>query len=294
MNKTIDRSAMDAILYGISKSLDFFGEQREAILEKMGEVMVEYLIEVGEVKSPKKPEVFSKSLRELLTNNGFSSRISIRFKGTPPTPSIPNFVDYLKPKSGFSGIKKSSRSKGRRKVDWVLYEMVLYGMTKALDDELGAQGQLILDRMGTEMLNYLIELGEIEPSDDVNVFFKHVADYFMNAGFAKSTEFKMVGSPPNALVATWKYARYFSNVLKRLRNEGSVLYSCPVCLAGESIFSKAQGLKFQNAVELRFLPGEKVFYRHKVYQPVERFTEEDAQKISQMGALRLGESSSRT
>ena len=282
MNKTIDRSAMDAILYGISKSLDFLGEQREAILERMGEVMLEYLIAVRKVKSPEKPEVFSQSLKKLLTKNGYSPRVPIHFKGTPQSPSIPNFVDYLKPKSRGGGKTSGSHTKGRRKVDWVLYEMVLYGMTKALDDELGAQGQLILDRIGTEMLNYLIELGEIEPSDDVKVFFQHVEDFFLNAGFARSTEFKLEGSPPNALVATWKYARYFSNVLKRLRNEGSVLYSCPVCLAGESILSKAQGLKFQNAVELRFLPGEKVFYRHKVYQPIERFTEEDAQKISQM------------
>ena len=283
--KSIDRSAMDALLYGVSKSLDYLGDQKRRILDKMGEIMVEYLIEVGRIKSPDKPKEFTHSLKKLLIKNGFAVRRTIQVNVTAQTPSVSNFFDYLMPKGSLVSIKRSSLSRKaprRNKVDWVLYEMALYGMTKALDDELGAQAQLILDRIGTEMLDYLVELGMVEPSDDPNTFFRRVEDFFMNAGFARSTEFKLEGSPPQALVAKWRYAPYYTNVLKRLRNEGSILYSCPVCLAGESILAKSHGLKFQNTVELRFLPGKRVFYRHKIIPPAERFTEEDAQRISEM------------
>ena len=158
-------------------------------------------------------------------------------------------------------------------------EMELDETEKALD-ELGAQGQLMLDRIGTKMLEYLSKSGAVERSDDPATYIQHVKDYFMAAGFAKSTTLRMEGLPPHALIATWSYAPYYSNVLKRLRQEGSALFSCPVCLACESIMSSSYGVKFQNLIELQFMPDEKVSYRHKIYPAKETFSEEKALEIS--------------
>ena len=276
---------MDALLYGITRSLDYLGDGKDAILERMGAVMLEYLVEVGSVERPYKPSEFARSLGDLLTRNGYSPNVPLTFSGDPPSPVVSNFVDYLKPGEGphdhnVSTTPPKTGTERGGKIDWVLYEMAIYGMTKALD-ELGAQGQLMLNRIGTEMLNYLVEIGAVEPSDDPFTFVEHVKGYFMAAGFAKSTEFRIEGSPPTALVATWSYAPYYSHVLKRLRQEGSVLFSCPVCLASESIMSSTRGVRFQNLVELRFLPDEKVTYRHKIYPQTETFTEEEAQAVSQ-------------
>ncbi len=280
---------MDAVLCGISKSLDYMGEQKQVILDKMGELMLEYLIEVGAVKSPDKPKQFVSSFRKLLAKNGYGSRIPIEFDGTPPRPSIPNFVDYLMPQNrharsmGRSPSKKSSKG-SKRKIDWVLFETALYGITEALDDELGAQAQIMLDRIGTEIVNYLVESGLIERSDDPNTFFVQVKDFFIKAGYARDLEFRWKGSPPHSFESTYQSGRYFNNVFSRLRNQGSALLSCPLCLAGHSIFARGQGLKFKDAVEYQILPGNRVFMRSTIFPPAERFTEEDAKKISEMKA----------
>lgn len=249
--------------------------------------MLGYLIDSGRVEHPERPEEFEKALRALLTKSGFGPKVPIRFKGSLPAPSAEGFFEYLAPSGPPGRWAGSHREKGPAgigKVDWVLYEMVLYGVTKALDNRLGAQAQLILDRIGAEMIDYLLQAKVVQPSDNEMVFFYRIKKYFMKAGFAKNGDFSIEGDPPRALVATWSYAPYYTNVLKRLHGEGSALFSCPVCLMGESILAKTQGLKFQNMAEVRFLPDAKVYYRHKVIPPSESFTEEDAERFSKLSA----------
>jgi hypothetical protein len=183
--QTIDGVAMDALVDGLSKSLDYLEDQRGTVLGRVGDLMLQYLIEAGSVSSPDKPDPFAQSLGGLLTKNGYSDMIHLQFEGTPPRPSFPDFVDYLS--------SRGSRDEGSR-VNWVLYEALLYGMTKALD-ELGLQAQRILARVGTAMLDYLVVEGAIEPSDDPNVFFTHIVDFFMRSGYAGSFEFRSKGLP---------------------------------------------------------------------------------------------------
>jgi hypothetical protein len=286
----IDRIAMDALLYGVSKSLDYLGEQkRQTVLEGMGYQMLEYLIGTGKVRSPRKPKEFAQSLRKLLAKNGYTSKLNIELKGTPPTPSITNFVDYLKPRDpGFRKdevpFPKEGSSGKSEKVDWILFDMVLYGMTKALGDQLGAQAQLILTQIGGEMLDYLIKRGEIEWSDEPTTLIQHLIDFFVKAGYAGKFEYEIEGSPPDTFVSKYKSARYFTDVFRQLRNEGSALLACPLCLAGQSVLAKTQGIKFGDITEVRILPSGNVYMRAKMYPPTQRFTEEDARKISQMGA----------
>lgn len=284
--RTIDRVAFDSFLYAVAKSLGHLGEDSKSLEDAIGGLMLGYLIDSGAVKHPEKPEQFARSLRSLLTKNGFGPEVPLRFEGSPPSPSVDNFVGYLMGKTGAAGRTAGGRRRkgpGKRgRVDWVLYEMALYGVTKALDDQLGAQAQLILDRVGGEMVKYLLEAKVVKESDDPEVFFLRIKDYFVKGGFAKDSDFRIEGNPPRALVATWTYARYYTNVLRRLRNEGCALFSCPVCLMGDSILARTQGLKFQNLVELKFLPRAKVYYRHRVIPPRESFTEEDAERIAEL------------
>jgi hypothetical protein len=282
--KRIDRTAMDALLHGLLKSLEYMGGQRRAILDRIGSMMLQYLVETGTVPSPDSPREFARSLRRLLIKNGYGPRIppqSITVRGTP-TP--PNLVEILTPTGRHlagGALPKSRVSKGKEKVDWVLYEMVLYGMTKALDDQLGAQGQLILDRIGTGMLDYLLELGAIERSDDPNILIQSVIDYFVKAGYAKSFRYELEGAPPDTFVSRYESARYYTTVYRRIRKEGSALLSCPLCLVGHSIMA-TQGWKFGDVFEVRIKSDGKVLIKSKVYPSIERFTEKDALRVSQM------------
>jgi hypothetical protein len=246
--------------------------------------MLEYLIKCGVVRPSDRQEAVERSLRSLVTKSGFGPSVPLRFEGSPPRPTLPGFIDYLSegmkqagPTSG-----RTSRPRMKERVDWVLYEMVLYGMTKGLD-ELGQQAQLLIDSMGTEMLNYLVDTGEIEPSDDPDLFVKHETEYFGRVGFAdRRTGFKMEGTPPDTLVGTYVYSRYHTNVLKRLKETNCLLYSCPPCLVGGSIMRKATGMKFQFSVEMKVLPGGRIVIKHKVRPPRETFTEEQAEKASRL------------
>lgn len=283
--KAIGRLVVDATLYGLSKSLDFLKDEKRMVTRRIGDLMLQYLIDVGSVSSPDEPDRFAQSLSILLTRNGFSPEIPMQFEGTPPRPSFPDFIDYLRSPVGrdVRGGEASlpEKSDGGDRVDWVLYEMLLYGMTKALD-ELGVQAQLILDRMGSEMTDYLVDAGAIQPSKDPAEFSRRVSDFFMREGYAGGYESELEGSPPHSFVSRYRYAPYYDNVLSRLQNEGSALFSCPMCLVGESIYVKAQGLKFQNLVEFRFLPGRRVSVRTRIYPPTERFNEGEAERVSKM------------
>jgi hypothetical protein len=274
---------MDALLYGLLKSLDYLGEQRRVILDRMGLVMLQYLVETGTVPSPDRPGEFARSLRKLLIRNGYGPRIPLQSKAVPRGPSSPNLVEVLTPRdrrlNGGASLR-SNVSRGKEKVDWVLYEMVLYGMTKALDDQLGVQAQLILDRIGTGMLDYLLKLGAIERSDDQKILIQNVTDYFVKAGYANSFQFGLEGAPPDTFVSRYESARYYTTVFRRIRKEGSALLSCPLCLVGRSIWA-AQGWRFGDIFEVRIQSGGKVLIKAKVYPSTERFTEEDALRFSQ-------------
>ena len=264
---------MDALLYGLLKSLDYLGEKKRPILDRMGSVMLEYLAETGNLPSSDKPES-AQSLRGLLARNGYG----------PQTPSPSNLVEILAPKQ--RPLKRGASPKGgatrvKEKVDWVLYETVLYGMTKALDEELGVQAQLILDRIGTGMLDYLLGVGAIQPSDDMNVLVSNVTDYFVKAGYAKSFQFELEGAPPDTFVSRYESAPYYTTVFRRIQKEGSALLSCPLCLVGHSIWANG-GWKFGDIFEVHISPGGKVLMKAKVYPKTERFTEEDALKVAQM------------
>jgi len=282
--KRIDRTAMDALLYGLLKSLDFIGEQKRVILDRMGSVMLQYLVETGTVPSSGRPREFARSLRRLLIKNGYGPKIPLQSKAMPGAPSSPNLVEILTPTDRHlaGGVfPKSSVSRRKEKVDWVLYETVLYGMTRALDDQLGVQGQLILDRIGTGMLDYLLELGAIERSDDPKILIQSVIDYFVKAGYAKSFQFELEGAPPDTFVSRYESARYYTTVFRRIQKEGSALLSCPLCLVGHSIWG-TQGWKFGDIFEVRIQSSGKVLVKAKVYPSMERFTEKDALRFARM------------
>jgi hypothetical protein len=84
------------------------------------------------------------------------------------------------------------------------------------------------------------------------------------------------------LVVTYTHSRYHINVLKNLRDEGSVLYSCPPCIAASTILRKTRGVKSQYAIQYTRKGDDEVVLHHKMYFESERFTEEQARRISKM------------
>ena len=274
---------MDALLYGLLKSLDHMGEHRQEILDRMDSVMIQYLVETGTVPSPDRPGEFARSLRRLLVKSGYSSFAPTQFKALPEAFSLPSLVEILAPTSRPLGgrASRTSNAKGSGQVDWVLYETVLYGMTKVLDDQLGVQAQLILDQIGTSMLDYLLEAGAIVKSNDPKILIQNVIDYFVKAGYAKSFRFELEGAPPDTFVSRYESARYFTTVFRRIQKEGSALLSCPLCLIGHSIWA-TQGWRFGSTFEVRIRSDGKVLSRAKIYPSTERFTEKDALRMSRM------------
>ena len=281
--REIDRMAMDALLFGLLKSLDYLGEQRHAILDKMESAMLQYLVETGTISSSGSPGKSGHSLTRLLGKNGYGSVSPTRL-APPGKNSSLNLIETLAqagrrprgapyPKRSFSG--------GKDKVDWVLYEAILYAMTKALDDQLGVQGQLILDRIGTSMLDYLVSLGAIKWSDDPNILLQRVIDYFVKAGYAKSFRFDLEGAPPDTFVSRYESARYYTNVFRRTQKEGSALLACPLCVIGHSIWA-TRGWRFGDIFEVRISSSGNVLMRARIYPAAERFTEKDAVRFSQM------------
>ena len=272
-SRRIERTAMDAFLYGLLKSLDYMGERRRVIIDRVGGVMLQYLVETGTVASPARPEELARSLKDLLVKNGYDPRVPLQFERGPPTPPFPGFVDILKP--------RVRPSRGSEKVDWVLFEAVLYGMTRALDDQLGMQAQLILDRIGTFMLDYLLKTRAIEKSDDPKILLQNVIDYFVRAGYAKSFRFELEGAPPDTFVSKYESARYYTTVFRRTQKEGSALLACPLCLIGHSVWA-TQGWRFGDTFEVRISSNGKVLSKVKIYPSTQRFTEKDALRLSRM------------
>ena len=280
--REIDRTAMDALLFGLLESLDYLGEQRRVFLDKMESAMLQYLVETGTISSPGSEGKSGHSLNRLLANNGYGSKHPTRLPSR--TRSSLNIIETLaqtgrRPRG--AGYRKRSVPEGKNRVDWVLYEAVLYAMTKALDDQLGVQGQLILDRIGTSMLDYLVSQGAIKRSDDTNVLLQRVIDYFVKAGYAKSFRFELEGAPPDTFVSRYESARYYTNVFRRTQKEGSALLACPLCVIGHSMWA-TKGWRFGDVFEVRISSSGNVFSRARIYPAGERFTEKDALRFSKM------------
>lgn len=275
---------MDALLYGLHKGLDYMGEQERVILDRMESAMMQYLVDTGTVPSSDRQRESARSLRSLLIKNGYGPRMPPQSRAVPETPQSPNLVEILTPTNrrlDGGASPKGSASGEKERVDWVLYEMVLYGMTKALDDQLGAQAQIILDSIGAGMLDYLIEVGAVEGSEDPQVLLQNLIDYFVEAGYAKSLKFEVEGTPPDTFVSRYESARYYTTVYRRIQKEGSALLSCPLCLAGHSVWA-TQGWRFGDVFEVRIQSSGKVLMRARVHPPGETFTDKDALRFSKM------------
>jgi hypothetical protein len=283
--KTIDRAVVDALLVGIYRGLRFMGKERELVLEDMGDRMLDYLVEVGEVKPHGGPDAFRRTLEESLNRNGFPGRIPLPIKGSPPIPSMSKFIGFLARRisrrgdSGSASLRSSPGAKDT--VDWLMNEMILYGMTRGLDS-VGAQGQILMNRIGGEMLDYLLDSGRIKPTKDTDAFVHRVVDYFIKAGYADKVDVKYEGSPPTAGIFTYYNSRYHKNILPRLREAGNLLYTCPPCFAAGCIMKRREGVLVVYDVDIRNLSHGRVVLRHQFYRNADRFTEQVAEKTARM------------
>lgn len=270
----VDRSVVDALLYGIMEGLGFMKEEGEALRRSIGGHMLDYLIKSGDNGTSPKLEAAAGTLRAILSSNGLEGAGELIIEGSDSAPSAPNLIEYLWGAMGRPSLTGETAGPPRpQKVDWVILEMLLYGMTRSLDF-LGAQGQILINRIGTQMLKYLTTTGNIEWSDDPLELIDREEAYFIKAGFAVkistdtpkpfrggTLEFTYVGSP------------YHTRVLTRLRNEGSLLYSCPPCVVACSILKK-DGWTARFDAGYGVLKNGTVVLRHRLDPPRDTFSEE--------------------
>lgn len=97
--------------------------------------------------------------------------------------------------------------------------------------DMGLQGQVMLNRMGEEFLNYLVEKGHIKNSTDQNIMMEQINKFFLEQGFLSNVEFNSLGQDVKVAHKGWSI---FDSV-GRLSQAESPLQPCPHCLVVTSL-----------------------------------------------------------
>lgn len=139
--------------------------------------------------------------------------------------------------------------KGKEQVSLVLLDTMTFSLAKALD-HLGHQGQVVLDKMGEELTNYLVEKGEIKPTKDPFTMISRLTRYFNEAGYKWKGKFRF---DKDEFIIELKPEEWaYTEMWKELKNKQCALLSCPLCLANDSMLRRAgYGLIFTVALEER-------------------------------------------
>ncbi len=115
-------------------------------------------------------------------------------------------------------------------IQLVVLNSVLYGAAKAVD-YLGRDGQVMLDKIGEGILDYLVKEGYIEDLSNLEKVRSANRRFFQENGYISDIGYVREADVVTITYRGWQYL----DVMKKLRSQGCSLYACPFCLAGESI-----------------------------------------------------------
>jgi hypothetical protein len=108
-------------------------------------------------------------------------------------------------------------------------DSLLYGAAKAFS-YLGDEGPEMLDKIGSSIVEYLVDKGFLQKSNDVQILLDTMK-FFRENGYIGDARFEPKGEGISITMGNWRFLR----LMKNLRNRGCYLITCPLCLANDSI-----------------------------------------------------------
>jgi len=123
-----------------------------------------------------------------------------------------------------------TRSSGTKAIQLAVLDPLLYGAARAFD-YMGFRGQDMLDKVGDGIIRYGLSEGYFEKSNDPLQFVTNVGKFFVQNGYMSNASVKQDGNTID--LQFWDY-RYLP-LMRRLRGRNSCLFTCPVCIASNSI-----------------------------------------------------------
>ena len=122
----------------------------------------------------------------------------------------------------------------RETIPLVVLNSVLYGAAKAVD-YLGMRGQVMLDKIGASIIDYLVKTGYVDDLNDMENVQNGYRRFFQQNGYISEIGFDLgYQNEVNVMTITYRGWQYLQ-IMKKLRSESCTLYACPFCLAGFSL-----------------------------------------------------------
>jgi len=165
----------------------------------------------------------SERISENVTPDG---TYSMKVKIVPGTTNTQSTVVFAHPADL---TKNKIKSQLNETVGLPAFETVAYGLACGFE-YLGAQAQLILDNIGTEMLEFMREESNLELPDDIEGSLETLSTFMASKGLADNISVKH--SPNRVDVVFTNY--HYLPVLKRSLTKGRSLVSCPFTLTARA------------------------------------------------------------
>ena len=128
-------------------------------------------------------------------------------------------------------------AKKKRVIKLSVLDPMLYGAARAFD-YLGFRGQDMIDRMGDEIIEYGVDSGYFEKSNDPHQFVNNVVKFFVENGYMDNVTVNQSGDTLEIGMSNWR----FLPLMRKLRDRNLYLLTCPVCVANNTIIKSAGGI----------------------------------------------------
>ncbi len=109
-------------------------------------------------------------------------------------------------------------------------DSALYGAARAFE-YLGPRGQAMLEKIGEGIVDYCLKERYLKPSDNWEELTTELTAFFVENGYLRGREVVREGEIITEAIRGYQYL----SLKKKLRDKGSVLYSCPWCVAEDAI-----------------------------------------------------------
>jgi len=153
------------------------------------------------------------------------------------------------------------------------FEAVEYGLAQGFD-YLGAQAQLLLDHVGSGIIEFLQDEFQIDFPDDPSKTIENLASFFTTNGLADEITFQISVSDIRISFQKYRYAP----VLRRLIDEQMSLISCPFTLATRT-FLRQRGIAV-GKMQWTFVDERNISLRMQLHRVADQqFDEEKVSKL---------------
>jgi hypothetical protein len=138
------------------------------------------------------------------------------------------------PPEPYNMSKYKAESTSGKRIELPAFEATEYGLACAFD-YLGAQGQLLLDRVGSGAVEFLESVLHVQLPKDYRKSLQKLSSFYTKGGLADKIELDLSDSKMEVVFTNYRYAP----VLEQLLEEGYRLTSCPFTLAARAVLRKA-------------------------------------------------------